>query len=330
MTHSDMNNILSPFQHGFRRNRSCETQLLQFTTDIANILAADKQTDVLVMDFSKALDKVGHGRLLHKLGHYGIRGRTQRWIRGFLSGRTQEVVVEGQHSDRVPVTSGVPQGSVLGPCLFLHYINELPEGIGSTVRLFADDTVMYLTIDNQTDSHRLQADLDNLAKWEKRWQMQFHPDKCQVLRITNKRKPIIFNYTLHDHVLATVTQAKYLGVTITNNLNWKQHVENKKKSANKALGFLRRNLRINSVKAKEQAYLTYVRPILEYSCTVWDPYRIYQQQGRSRRSGWSGRVRGPAMAGPIIDPLILIFFFFNFFSDRTNNRASHFDFRNLC
>ena len=142
-------------------------KLLQFTTDIANILAADKQTDVLVMDFSKAFDKVGHGRLLQKLGHYGVRGKTQRWIRGFLSGRTQEVVVEGQHSDRVPVTSGVPQGSVLGPCLFLHYINDLPEGIGSTVRLFADDTVMYLTIASQTDSHKLQTDLNNLAKWEK-------------------------------------------------------------------------------------------------------------------------------------------------------------------
>ena len=158
--------------------------------------------------------------------------------------------------------------TVLGSCLFLHYINDVPEGIGSTVRLFADDTVMYLTIASQTDSHKLQTDLNNLAKWEKKWQMQFHPDKCQVLRITNKRKPIIFNYTLHDHILATVTQAKYLGVTITNDLNWKQHVENIIKSANKALGFLRRNLRINSVKAKEQAYLTYDRPILEYSCTV--------------------------------------------------------------
>ena len=104
--------------------------------------------------------------------------------------------------------------------------------------------------------------------------MQFHPDKCQLLRITNKRKPIIFNYTLHDHILATVTQAKDLGVTITNDLYWKQHVENITKSANKALGFLR----INSVKAKEQAYLTYVRPILEYSCTVCDPCRIYQQR----------------------------------------------------
>ena len=145
------------------------------------------------------------------------------------------------------------QGSVIGPCLFLHYINDIPEGIISTVRLFADDTVMYLTIASQTDSHKLQTYLNNLAKWEKRWQMQFHADKCQVLRITNKRKPIICNYTLHGHILTTVTQAEYLGVTNTNYHNWKQHVENITKSASKALGFLRRNLRINYVKAKEQA-----------------------------------------------------------------------------
>ena len=151
--------------------------------------------------------------------------------------------MEGEHSDRVPVTPGVPQGSVICPCLFPHYINDLPESIGSTVRLFADDTVMYLTITSQTDSNKLQTDINNLAKWEKRWQMQFHPDKCQVLRITNKRKPIIFNYTVHYHILATVTQAKYIGVTITNDLNTKQHVENITKSANKALGFLRRNLK---------------------------------------------------------------------------------------
>ena len=156
---------------------------------------------------------------------------------------TGSVVVEGQHSDRVPVTSGVPQGSVLGPCLFLHCINDLPEGIGSTVRLFADDTVMYLTIASQTDSHKLQKDLNNLAKWEKRWQMQFHPDKCQVLRITNKRNPIIFNYTLHDHILATVTQANYLGVTITNDLNWKQHVENITKIGQQSSGISAKELK---------------------------------------------------------------------------------------
>ena len=155
MKHSDTNNILYLNQHGFRQRRSCETQLIEFTSDLANTLKAGGQTDVLVMDFSKAFDKVSHGRLLHKLAHYGVRGRTHAWIGAFLSGRTQEVVVEGQHSDRVPVTSGVPQGSVLGPCLFLHYISDLPEGIRSSVRLFADDTVMYLTITNLTHSHHL-------------------------------------------------------------------------------------------------------------------------------------------------------------------------------
>ena len=109
------------------------------------------------MDFSKAFDKVGHGQALHKLDHYGFRGSTQKWIRGFLFRRTQEVVVEEQHSDRVPVTSGVLQGSVIGPYMFLHYINVLPYNIGSTVGLFADDTVMYLTISSQTDSHKLQT-----------------------------------------------------------------------------------------------------------------------------------------------------------------------------
>ena len=189
MKHSDINNIRIPFQHGFRRNRSRETQLLQFTTDIANILAADKHTDVLVMDFSEAFDKVGHGRLLHKLGHYGVRGEDPEMDPGVLSGRTQEVVVEGQHSDRVPVTSGVPQGSVLGPCLFLHYINDLPEGIGSTVRLFADDTVMYLAIASQTDSHKLQTFLNNLAKWETKWQMQFHPINTKCLELPINENP---------------------------------------------------------------------------------------------------------------------------------------------
>jgi hypothetical protein len=188
--------------------KSCETQLLEFTSDIANNLKDGKQTDVLVMaDFSKAFDKVGHGRLLHKLAHYGVKGKALLWIRAFLSGRTQEVVVEGEHSDRAPVTSGVPQGSVLGPCLFLHYINDLPEGTGSRVRLFADDTIMYLTITTHDDADQLQTDLDRLGKWETLWQMKFHPDKCQVLTITNKKNIIKHNYTLHGHPLQHVTEA---------------------------------------------------------------------------------------------------------------------------
>ena len=277
MKHSTAHNILHPNQHGFRQNRSCETQLLEFTSDLANNLKDAKQTDILVMDFSKAFDKVGHERLLHKLAHYGIRGRNLTWIRAFLSGRTQEVVVEGSHSNKEAVTSGVPQGSVLGPCLFLHYINDLPEGIRSTVRLFADDTIMYLTIANQTNAESLQADLDRLGKWEHLWQMEFHPGKCKVLTVTNKKTPIQYTYTLHGQILEHVPEAQYLGMTFKKDLNWNQHINNNTQKANRALGFLRRNLRINSIHVKQQAYFTYVRPIVEYASTVWDPYRAYQQ-----------------------------------------------------
>ena len=277
MKHSNAHNILKSNQHGFREKRSCETQLLEFTSDIANNMKDGKQTDVLVMDFSKAFDKVGHGKLLHKLSHYGVGGRTHAWIGAFLSGRTQEVVVEGRHSNRVPVTSGVPQGSVLGPCLFLHYINDLPEGIESSVRLFADDTIVYHTIENQDDANTLQSDLNRLGEWEKKWQMEFHPHKCQVLTITNKKNTINHNYTLHGHPLEHVSEAKYLGVTIKKDMNWNQHINNTTTKANSALGFLRRNLRINSIQVKQQAYTTYVRPIAEYASTVWDPYRAYQQ-----------------------------------------------------
>ena len=141
--------------------------------------------------------------------------------------------MEGEHSDRAPVTSGVPQGSVLGPCLFLHYINDLPEGIGSDVRLFADDTIMYMTISSPTDSDQLQSDLDRLGNWEQLWQMKFHPDKCKVLTITNKKNPIKHNYSLHGHPLEQVQEAQYLGITIKKDLNWNQHINNNTNKANR-------------------------------------------------------------------------------------------------
>ena len=137
--------------------------------------------DILILDFSKAFDKVSHSLLLDKLEHYGIRGNINRWIASFLYNHTQAVVVDGESSTHIDVESGVPQGSVVGPSLFLLYINDMPEGIKSTVRLFADDTIAYLTISSDKDSNDLQNDLDKLALWQTKWKMSFHPDKCNVL-----------------------------------------------------------------------------------------------------------------------------------------------------
>ena len=179
-----------------------------------------KQTDILIMDFSKAFDKVSHSLLSHKLSHYGIKGRVNIWISRFLENRTQAVIVDGKKSDYVNVDSGVPQGSVLGPCLFLYYINDLPTGLHASVRLFADDTVIYMTVTSNGDALQLQDDLDRLALWEHRWKMEFHPQKCNVLTISRRKTPHHHEYVLHGHVLERVSSAKYLGVTIRDDLRW--------------------------------------------------------------------------------------------------------------
>ena len=149
----------------------------------------------------------------------------------------------------------------------------MPEGIRSRVRLFADDTIVYLTITSDADANHLQEDLDKLAEWERKWKMAFHPDKCNVLTITRKRKPIVRDYHLHGHTLEAVKSAKYLGCTISDDLKWNEHTRNICNKANKTIGFLKRNLNINNTRIKETAYKSLVRPTVEYASSVWDPYQ---------------------------------------------------------
>ena len=289
MRHLENNNILHGKQFGFRAGRSCELQLLELVEDIHRNLQKGQQTDLVVMDFSKAFDKVSHTKLLYKLQWYGVGGKTLEWIRGFLSDRRQRVVIEGESSSECPVTSGVPQGSVLGPALFLAYINDLPDCVNSHVRLFADDTIVYRPIKNQQDRDALQQDLDKLVDWEQDWLMEFHPKKCQVIRVAKARKPTETTYNLHGHKLEVVDGAKYLGVTITNDLIWNKHINNTVNKANKILGLLKRNIKVNCPKIKEKAYNSMVTPILEYSATVWDPHtqtnikRVEMVQRRAAR-----------------------------------------------
>ena len=141
ITHFTEHNILYNLQHGFRHGRFCETQLLELTSTLQANLNARAQTDLIIMDSSKAFDKVCHKKLLSKLDFYGVRSNTLQWISCFLEGRQQYVVVDGAQSSYTDVLSGAPQGSVIDPTLFLVYINDLPDYVSSTVHLFADDTV---------------------------------------------------------------------------------------------------------------------------------------------------------------------------------------------
>ena len=153
-----------------------------------------KQTDVIIMDFAQAFDKVPHRKLLYKLDHYGIRGSIHKWISSWLSERSQKVVLDGQASDPVPVLSGVPQGSVLGPFLFLIFIYDLPDNIRSSVRLFADDCVLYRNIKSPIDCKILEDDLKSLVQWETDCQTKFNVAKCHSLRVTRHLFLSIYRY----------------------------------------------------------------------------------------------------------------------------------------
>jgi hypothetical protein len=227
---------------------------------------------MVVLDFSKAFDRVPHQRLLKKLGHYGIRGSTHRWIASFRSIRSQQVIVEGATSDQVPVVSGVPQGTVLGPLLFLIFINDLPDGLKSSTRLFADDCIVYRQISTKEDCDILQSDLQTLSEWEQTWGMEFHPQKCSVLRVTRKRRPIEHPYLLKGTTQTMDKTTKYLGVDIHSTLSWNTHIDRTTKKANNMLGFLRRNLRHSFQATKVNAYKTLVLPHLEYCASIWNPH----------------------------------------------------------
>ena len=273
MAHLDRNHILTDAQHGFRKRRSCITQLILCTEDLMKGIDKGEQQDVILLDFSKAFDKVPHARLLHKLQYYGIHNHTLDWIQDFLHDRSQQVVLEGCTSETVCVTSGVPQGSVIGPLLFLLYINDLPDCVSSTTttRLFADDCLLYRKIKTQEDARKLQEDLDSLQRWEADWLMDFNPQKCKAMSVTNKRKPVQQTYNIHHESLEKVTSAKYLGVTMQQNMKWNNHINQLSKKANSTRAFLQRNLRSCPRHVKILCYKTLLRPILEYGCEIWDP-----------------------------------------------------------
>ena len=276
MQHLDKYNILHDAQHGFRKHRSTETQLIQLIDNLAHNIDNRIQTDAILLDFQKAFDKVPHQRLLYKLAYYGISPQAHNWVQSFLTNRTQQVLLEGNMSSPINVTSGVPQGSVLCPLLFLIYINDLPDYIknidNSTVKLFADDTIIYHPITNQQDTNALQQDPDALQRWESDWLMHFHPKKCQTMHITNKRNIIQSTYTIHNHNLQSTNTAKYLGIHIDSTLKWNTHINKTAQRANTTSAFLHRNIRTCPRKIKHLAYTALVRPILEYASIIWDPH----------------------------------------------------------
>jgi len=185
--HIKRNKLLSKKQFGFISGRSTTLQLLLVLDHWTEILDNGGSIDSVYMDFMKAFDKVPHRRLIKKMKHYGIGEKTLNWVQDFLSNRKQKVSVNGMDSTTHNVTSGIPQGSVLGPILFVIYINDMPDCVAATAYLFADDTKLYKEIKSPEDSNSLQRDLDSLQEWSNTWLLKFHPNKCKVMTVSNKK-----------------------------------------------------------------------------------------------------------------------------------------------
>lgn len=270
--HLSANNILNDCQHGFRAQRGCESQLLNTTTDIINNLDDRLQTDLVVLDFAKAFDVVSHSKLVFKLGKLGIRPQIVLWISNWLKGRTQYVTVNGGRSSNHLVTSGVPQGSVLGPLLFLIFINDMPNCCqDSSLRLFADDSLLFKKIINPNDNLLLQKDLDNLVHWAEDWQMRFNTSKCETMTVA-KNTASTQQYTINNVNLNEIESTKYLGVIIDNKLTFSEHIGNIIKKATGILYMIMRSLKKASSRTKRIAYFTICRPVLEFSSVVWSPH----------------------------------------------------------
>jgi len=220
-------------------------------------------------DIMKAFDQVPIDRLLTKVNSYGIKGSLLAWIESFLKNRTMSVVINGEKSSEGSVTSGVPQGSVLGPLLFAIFINDLPLGIDSLLFMFADDTKLFREIKNQDDNAHLQQDLDELSNWSEKWKLKFHPGKCSVLHLgkTNKKT----SYELNGQVLQASSSEKDLGVQIDDDLRFDEHIQAKTSKARQIWGMIRRTFTFIDTETFPLLFKALVRPHLEYANCVWSP-----------------------------------------------------------
>ena len=287
--HLHKHDIILHFQHGFQSGLSCESQLIETVHDWMTALDNKTQIDEILLDFAKAFDKVPHKRLLSKLTSYGITGNTHNWITSFLSNHKQRVSVNGALSDITYVTSGVPQGSVLGPILFLLYINDINENVQSSIRLFADDSIIYRKINSNIDHQILQTDLAELEKWSDKWQMQFNFSKCVHLPITNKTKPSSHQYSLFGHPLSKVASHTYLGVKLDSKLSWAKHITEITSKSSKVLGMVKRTLGPCKPEVKDTAYNMLVRPKLEYASPIWNPHKSSQISRLERIQHYAAR-----------------------------------------
>lgn len=270
LDHLKKYNLIKNTQHGFVKNKSCLTNILEFLEYVTNYIDQGLPVDVIYLDFQKAFDKVPHKRLLLKLKSLGIVGEIYGWIEDWLKEREQRVVYLGSHSEWIKVKSGVPQGSVLGPLLFLIYINDIDDNISSKILKFADDTKIFHVVDSIYNIEKIQADLVNLFNWSNEWLMLFNVEKCKVMHFGHNN--INYQYVMDGKALLDVKEERDLGVIVQNDLKCGQQCIKAIKQANKVLGMIKRSFNFLNRNMLLQLYKSLVRPHLEFCIQAWNPH----------------------------------------------------------
>ena len=287
--HLKRNNLLYKHQHAFVGQRSCITQIIEALDTWTSIIEDDDTLDSIYLDFAKAFDSVPHQRLLRKIKALGIEGKVLDWIAAFLNNRRQCVIVNGSASRWSDVVSGVPQGSVIGPVLFVIFINDMPNHINNFISLFADDAKLFGKSTSPTDRDSIQEDLNTLQQWSEMWQLSFNASKCKTLYLgkDNIQHGYSMDSTSGQVILEQTTCEKDLGVLMDDKLLFDEHISQAVKRANTKLAMIRRTFTHMDKNMLVQLYSSLVRPILEYGNVIWSPHlqsHINQLEGVQHRA----------------------------------------------
>ena len=270
----ELGNKLDPRQHGSRAHRSTLSQLLEYQDDILKSLEDDDNLDSVYLDFSRAYDKVDHGILLHKMKKMGITGMIGRWIMNFLSGREQEVMVKGRKSQVFFLISGVPQGSVIGPLLFLIFIGDISEGVSAVILIYVDDSKVHRRVNNEEDVQTLQDDLDQIYSWEKSNNMKFNGGKFLIMRYGRnsilKENTIYFTSEMQD-VIQQVNHCRDLGIIMQDTATFDLQIEKVCKRVTQKSGWILRTFYNQSSKFMRHMFNTLAQPHADYCSQLWAP-----------------------------------------------------------
>jgi hypothetical protein len=267
-----VNSQISTKQHGFMPNRSIQTNLSKYTNYIANSLENSSEVHSIYMDISKAFDKVNINLLMSKLKRFGIGGQVWLWLRSYLVGRKQYVSFNGSQSSEFTPATGVPQGSILGPVLFLIFFNDLTYVIKSQLLLFADDAKIYRNIKTSSDCYAIQRDIDATLNWCELNSLSLNVQKCNYMVFSNKRAPVPFNYSINGALINGVNEVKDLGVIFDSKLSFRSHVQCIVKKAYRNLGFIMRATKdFQNLNCIKYLYYSLVRNGLEFASQIWNP-----------------------------------------------------------